>query len=150
MGASSLLTDSMGSWERPPAARPMPSCSTCFWHCRAKDASQACRKDGCVGACLRPETGRAYFCPCPSCPHMDMGRGPLRGVLAKAVAPGSLFSDQSISYSPFFLLGILPSPGCSIEARLTPRCHLNSIGKISTSDGSCKWHILYRIWGEKN
>lgn len=44
-------------------------------------------------------------------------------------------------------LGILPFPGCSVKARRAcARCHLNSVGKISSSDGSndtYKGHNLY-------
>lgn len=89
-----------GHWERTQAARPMPSCSTGFWQHRAQAAGRMAAWEHVSGLRLK-----GYLCPCLSCPQMGVGAGLLRGVLAKAMAPGWLFSDGNISYSPFSCWG---------------------------------------------
>lgn len=57
-----------------------------------------------------------------------------REMLAEAMVPGPHFSDQKISCSPYPHLGF-----CLFQVavlRSVPRCHLNSVGKMSSSDDS--------------
>jgi len=89
-----------------------------------------------------------HFGKLSTTPDMD-SRLP-KEVLAEATFPGSHFSDQNISYSPHSQLGF-----CLFQvaaSKSMPRCHLNSVGKMSSSDdsnNSFKGTILGRIKEEK-